>query len=432
MMDQPLALLGGPPIRVKPFARWPIAGEEERRLLLEAFDSGTWGFGGPKEAEFANEFAAFCGAREAFCVANGTVSLEIALRALGIGPGDEVIVPALTWHATAWAVVQVGATPVFADVTERDWCLDPAEVRAKRTSRTRAIIPVHLYHQVAEMDELCPIARQHSLLMVEDCAHAHGSRWGANSVGTLGQIGSFSFQSSKGMTSGEGGALITNDEDLAHRIYSMKNCGRPWKEGRFGFGGNYRITEFQAALLLPQLHRLESQLSRKRENLSRFRKQIEAIPGVSIPLAKPQVTRQGLYGVGIRIQPEAFAGVPAAALIAAFQAEGIPVQAPYPVVYRSPLWTSGAKLIKFESGAKPETRLGLNSICPVAERISAAEGLVILHQVFLGVPGDMDDLAAAFAKVQRQASTLCAYGLQLKIRGAARTLFRTLKTLKRG
>src|SRR3954468_21016405 len=291
-----LALKGGTPVRTKPFTSWPIIGDEERKLLLEVFDSGVWSFGGPKEAEFAKKFAAFTGAKEALCVSNGSVSLEIALRAVGVGPGDEVIVPALTWHATAWAIVQVGATPVFADISEKDWCIDPAQIRAKITPRTRAIIPVHLYAQIAEMDEIMEIAKKHNLFVLEDCAHTHGSRWGDQGVGTLGNIGSFSFQQSKGMTGGEGGILTTNDDELAYRIYGLKNCGRPWKDGRAGFGGNYRITEFQAAVLLPQLARFEKQLETKNANLKILREKLRKVPGITILEPKAKVTRQGLYG----------------------------------------------------------------------------------------------------------------------------------------
>jgi L-glutamine:2-deoxy-scyllo-inosose/3-amino-2,3-dideoxy-scyllo-inosose aminotransferase len=419
-----LALKGGTPIRTKPFTSWPIIGDEERKILLEVFDSGVWSFGGPKEAEFAKKFAAFCGAKEALCVANGSISLELALRALDIGPGDEVIVPALTWHATAWAVVQVGATPVFADINEKDWCIDVAQVRAKITPRTKAVIPVHLYAQIADMDEILDIAKKHSLAIVEDCAHTHGSRWGDKAVGTLGNIGSFSFQQSKGMTGGEGGILVTNDDELAYRLYGLKNCGRPWRDGRAGFGGNYRITEFQAAVLLPQLARFEKQLEAKNENLKIFREKIDKVPGITTMKPKSRVTRQGLYGFGLRFDPEMFGNVPQDILVSALKAEGVPVQAPYSVVYKSSLWTPGAKLVKFEKGVDPVERLGLNSDCPVSERIAGEEGLVLLHHLFLGTAADMDDIAAAFAKVQKNVSELRFDALEKKVKGAARSILR--------
>lgn len=424
-MAYKLALKGGEPVRRQPFTGWPVFGEREQQLLTEVLESGRWSFNGPKEEEFARRFAVFCGAEEVFCVANGSVSLEIALRALGVGPGDEVIVPAITWIATAWAVLQVGATPVFADVREQDWCIDPASIREKITPRTRAVIPVHLYSQIAEMDEILEIARSASLWVIEDCAHAHGSRWGDRSVGTLGHVGSFSFQQSKGITSGEGGALVTNDPKLAQRIYGLKNCGRPWKEGGpFGFGGNYRMTEFQAAILLAQLERLEVQLAKKAENVNVFREQIAAVPGVSPLSPKGRATRQGMYMLALRYDRKAFEGLPREVLIAALKAEGIPAQVPYSIVYRSPLWTSGRELIQWGKGDRPEERLGLNARCPVAEEISEKEGLTIPHEVFLGSQADLEDLVAGFAKVQRYASELRLQVLHQKARHRARTFLR--------
>jgi len=249
-MDK-LAIRGGAPHRTKPFPVWPVHGEMERQGLLEVLESGVWSGLGPKERAFSEEFSRYSGARHALCVANGSISLELALRALRVGPGDEVIVPALTWLATAWAVLQVGARPVFADVRASDWCLDPLSVKEKLSPRTKAIIPVHLYNQMAPMTELLAIAREHSLGVIEDCAHAHGMQLEGRGAGTLGHIGSFSFQSSKSMTAGEGAVLTTNDGHLAEELAGLRNCGRPLTpESGATFGSNYRITEFQAAVLL--------------------------------------------------------------------------------------------------------------------------------------------------------------------------------------
>lgn len=421
-MANQLAAKGGAPIRTKPFISWPIVGDEERKLLLAVYDSGVWAFGGPREAEFAKKFAEFCGAKEALCVTNGSISLELALRALGIGPGDEVIVPGLTWLATAWAAVQVGATPVFADIREVDWCIDPEDVRRKITPRTKAIIPVHLYNQCAELDELLELAKKHSLAIVEDCAHAHGSQWNGRGIGTIGNVGSFSFQQSKSITSGEGGVLTTNDEALAQKIYGLKNCGRPWKNGPCGFGGNYRITELQAALLLPQLARFEAQLKIKTAAIARFREKMAKVPGVKLTPPKSQVTRQGLYGVSLNYDPDAFAGMTQDILVSALKAEGIPTQVPYSPVYLSPLWTPGKDIVRCEPGVKPEDRLGLKSKCPVTERVAQETGIVILHHIFLGPETDADDIAAAFEKVQAHAGELRLDILQKKAKGAVRGL----------
>ncbi|WP_437640429.1 DegT/DnrJ/EryC1/StrS family aminotransferase [Sorangium sp. So ce854] len=424
-MSDTLAIKGGTPVRTRPFHGWPVHGEEERRAVLEVVESGRWSWNGPKEEAFSRAFARFCGAKEAFCVANGTVSLEIALHALGVGPGDEVIVPALTWMATALAVVNVGATPVFADARRDDACVDPEAVRRLITPRTRAVIPVHLYSQLADLDALAAIAARHGVALVEDCAHVVGARWGDRGVGTVGAIGSFSFQQSKGMTSGEGGALVTSDEALAHRIFGGKNCGRPWKPGAPAtFGGNHRITEMQAAILLAQLGRLEGQLRAKAENVARLARALAGVQGVDVLPIKPQVTRLGLYGLLLRFDAGGFEGLPRDTALAALRAEGIPVATSYDVVYRSPLWIGGAEHRAFGRGASARERLGLDARCPVAERIAAEESLVIPHEVFLGPPADMDDIAAAFEKVRRLAPRLALDGLRSRAKDLVRRALR--------
>lgn len=428
-MSHQLALKGGSPLRTKPFSKWPVSDGSDTDRLTAVLRSGLWSFDGPVEKEFSRKFADYCGAREALCVANGSVSLEIALRAFGIGPGDEVIVPALTWVATAGAVVQVGATPVFADVREQDWCIDPAAVRERLTARTRAIIPVHLYAAMADMDELRALATRHGVHLIEDCAHAHGFQWRGRGAGTLGDIGSYSFQQSKVMTAGEGGALLSNDERIADRLYALKNCGRKRTPGSpFGFGTNHRLTEFQAAVLLGQLERLNGQLAHKEGRAESFAQLIAHVPGLRVLPPQPAVTRRGMYGLPLRYQPAAFAGAPVDLVVDALKAEGIPVQRTYDVVYRSPLWTSGQRQLKF-NGAKPAERLGLSADCPVAERI-AREGLVILHHVFLGSDADVADLAEGFRKVQAHAGELRLDGVKRTLRHTGAELLRELLPLR--
>jgi len=434
-MKNELALMGGHPIRNKPFTSWPIFGKKEKQLLLEVLNSGNWSFDGPKEKEFSKCFANFCDAKYAICVSNGTVSLEIALRALGIGIGDEVIVPALTWTATAWAVLQVGATPVFADVNQKDWCIDPDSIKKRITRRTKAIIPVHLYNQVAEMDKILKIAKKHSLKVIEDCAHMHGSQWKNKGIGTLGDVGSFSFQQSKVMTSGEGGALITNNEGLAKKIYSLKNCGRPLKEGiNEGIGGNYRVTEFQAAILIAQLERLEKQLKKKIENVKLFKEKIKEIPGIKILNSNSKITRQGMYALTLNYNKKEFCNIPRKILIDALHAEGIPAIFPYPVVYQSPLWKSGKKLLKFRKDESSVRKLGLNSKCPVAERISNQEGLIIYHNVFLGSQIDIQDLVAGFRKLYQNSSELrhhLFFSIKRKIQNSKINYFNNLLNINK-
>ncbi|MFN9742819.1 MAG: DegT/DnrJ/EryC1/StrS family aminotransferase, partial [Acidobacteriota bacterium] len=260
-----LAIRGGSPVRTSPFTAWPIYDGREAAGLQSVLESRNWG-GYPCPNDLARElgrqFAAHHGARYGVAVTNGTVSLELALQAAGIGYGDEVIVPAYTWEGTAAAVLFSGATPVFVDVDPANYCLDPLRIEEALTPRTRAIIPVHLGFRFADMDAIMEIAGRHNLFVLEDCAHAHGGRWRDKGAGSIGHAGSFSFQTSKLMTAGEGGMVTTNDIELADQVIRLANCGRPPRRetrGEPALGHNYRMTEFQAAVLLAQLERLEEQ-----------------------------------------------------------------------------------------------------------------------------------------------------------------------------
>lgn len=420
-MTDTLAIQGGVPIRSEGFPEWPIFGDIERQGLMKALESGHWGGEGPIEEDFSEKFAAFCGAKHALCVSNGSVTLELILKALGVGHGDEVIVPALTWLATAWAPLQVGATPVFADISPTDWCLDPDDVRRKITGRTKAIIPVHLYSQIASMTELMAIAKEHRLYVIEDCAHTHGSEWEGRPVGAIGDAGSFSFQSSKGMTAGEGGAIVTNSDAIADSIYGLKNCGRlRTPDSPYSFGSNNRMTEFQSAVLLGQLQRLPALMETRAENIAYLRNELRKVSGVHVLEPKKEVTRQGLYCLSVTVDPQAFAGMPRDLLVDTLQAEGIPVTAPYEVVYRSILWKPAEKSWSFAEGKNPRNELGLDADCPVAEEIAMRTGLAFNHRLFLGTTRDMDDIIEAFVKVQNNAGAMRWKSLNKKMRIVAR------------
>jgi dTDP-4-amino-4,6-dideoxygalactose transaminase len=417
-----LALLGGQAVRTRPFPRWPIAGKLETERLRQVVERGIWSARGPEEKKFEKDFAQFCGARTAQCVSNGTVALELALRALRIGPGDEVVIPALTWTATAWAVVQVGAKPVFADVSPDDWCLDPASLSQCLSERTRAVIPVHLYDQIAEIDAIIEVAKNNSLAVIEDCAHAHGARWCGRGVGTFGDIGTFSFQEHKPMTCGEGGSVITQSTELADRIHALKDCGRQrLEESAIGFGGNFRISEFQAAILNAQLERLPEQLAQKTRRLEQFREQLNDVSGFEMLPRKDKVTRSGMYMTGLVYDPNTFDGLPRDILIAALQAEGIPVHLPYEAVYASNLWRSGVDFLDLD---EPGDALGLDAQCPVADEISKQTGLTLPHSPFLESDEDIEDLVTAFRKIRNNITQLTRYNKGSKVVETIRKLFR--------
>jgi dTDP-4-amino-4,6-dideoxygalactose transaminase len=280
-----LAINGASPVRTEPFSAWPVHDQQEVKAITQVVESGKWWRFAyatgvevqeridageiSKVLEFSRAFAQHQQAQYGIAVANGTGSLEIIFKALGIGPGDEVIVPAYTYVASATAVLQVNAVPIFVDVDPETYNLNPDLLEAAITPRTKAIEPVHFGGQPADMDRILEIAQKHGLFVVEDAAHAHGSEWRGRKVGALGDAGSFSFQSSKNMTAGEGGIILTNDTNLAERCDSLlwagREKGRPWYEFH-RLGWNYRLTEFQAAILLIQLGRLEAQNERRMEN----------------------------------------------------------------------------------------------------------------------------------------------------------------------
>jgi dTDP-4-amino-4,6-dideoxygalactose transaminase len=405
-----LAIRGGASVRKKPFSSWPIYDEREAGGLQRVLESRNWG-GYPcpntLAREFAEKFAHHHDARYGVAVTNGTVSLELALQAAGIGHGDEVIVPAYTWEGTAAAVLFSGATPVFVDVSFANYCLDPELIEASITARTRAIIPVHLGFRFADMDRIMEIASRRNLFVLEDCAHAHGGRWRDRGAGSIGHAGSFSFQTSKLMTAGEGGAVITSDINLADQVIRLANCGRPARReslNRPALGHNYRMTEFQAAVLLPQLERLEQQTLLRERNAALLEEGLRSIEGVGLLARDPRITRQASYHYVFQYRAPAFGGLHRNAFVAALVAEGIPSDGRfYEAVYKSSLFQFAAD--KFPAWADGRR----NFDCPVAERAGYEESVWLPHQIFLGDERDVQDVVEAIVKIRTHAEELRGY-----------------------
>jgi len=243
-----------------------------------------WFILGREVGAFEAEFAAYCGARHCVGVGNGLAALELILRGYGIGPGDEVIVPGHTFIATWLAVASVGATPVPAEVDDHTFNIDPVAVEASITRRTRALIPVHLYGQPADMHSLNRIARAHNLVVIEDAAQAHGARWGGQRVGNLGDAAAFSFYPAKNLGAlGDGGAVVTSDTELAARLRLLRNYGSCRKYDHECPGTNNRLDELQAAFLRAKLHHLDEWNRRRREVASAYRQLLDGCPGLAIP-----------------------------------------------------------------------------------------------------------------------------------------------------
>jgi len=290
-MDLP-AIEGGRPVREKPMEVWPRFTRREEELVLEVLRSGRLvSTLGPKTREFERRFASFLGVKHAVAVFNGTVALHAALAALGVGPGDEVITTPFTFVSTASTILHQNAVPIFADIELDTLNIDPADVERKITDRTKAIVVVHLAGHPAEMDPILKVAREHGVAVVEDCAQAIGSEYRGVKVGGLGDLGTFSFYQTKNMTTGEGGMVVTNRDDLAERLRLIINHGQTAKYEYSFLGYNYRMTELQAALGLGQLERI-GELNRRREEIAKiYTDELSELDGelLRLPKARPHV-----------------------------------------------------------------------------------------------------------------------------------------------
>ena len=309
-----LAYLGGKPITNKLLERSELIfrSDLERKYLLEAYDSGIWDDWTGMDSmasRFEKEWADFNNSKFCALLTNGTHTLQLALETLDIGFGDEVIVPGLTWQATASAVCDVNAVPIIVDIDPETLCIDPKKVERAITPNTRAIIPVHLYHRLADMDSIMQIARKHNLFVIEDCANTHGSIWNNKAAGTIGDFGSFSFQRSKLINSGEGGALLMQNEDYYWKVVSQRSCGREMKEGIKVHSGNYRMTSFQAAILLGQLEAHRKNAPIIDQNGLALDKAIADAPGVRPLLRNDKITRQCSYAFVFLYNSEIFDGL---------------------------------------------------------------------------------------------------------------------------
>lgn len=407
--EQHLAINGGTPVRARPFPTWPVFDETDEAAILGALRSGRWG---ARHAEghdraFTGRLAEFQGARRAIAVANGTVALEVALKAVGVGPLDEVIIPAYTFVATATAVTSIGAIPVFADIDPATLTLDPADAERRVTPRTRAIMPVHFAGQPADMDGIVALARQHALHVVEDAAQAIGASWNHRGVGTLGDAGTLSFQSSKNLTAGEGGAIVTDDDALADRAWSLANCGRSiggaWYEHGMA-GSNHRLTEFQSALLLSQLARLPDQMARRERSASILDDALRAIPGIA-PQSRPiAVTSHARHLYVFNYDASAFGRRPRAWFIAAMRAEGIPCSPGYevPLHRMRGICAARQRWVEIARAAGHAVELPGSpdeESLPVTDWASREAAVWLGQSVLLGGDDDMHDVIEAASRI---------------------------------
>jgi dTDP-4-amino-4,6-dideoxygalactose transaminase len=476
-MSEALAILGGTPLRTKPFVVEPMVDGEEERLVLQAIReknfsryigiavgrdvlempsaeaaavSDYWHFlGGPNVRGFAAEFAEKFDVPYAVPVTSATIGIGVALAAAGVGPGDEVILPALSFSATGNAVLLFNSIPVFVDVDPDTFCIDPDAVERAITPRTKAILPVHLTGNVSDMGRLRDIANRHGLKIIEDACQAIGGAWGNRKAGTIGDAGVFSFQQSKNIMTGEGGMIVTSDPKLAARARQILNHG----ELTFGdeatvddlanvIGFNFRMPELCAALGRAQLQKLDYVNEWRTRNADVLRAELVDIPGIVLPPSQRETggLAKDVPHFFVALFDREAAGMPRDLFVAALRDEGIPVGTGYSrTMYAAPMFL---KRVAYGRDGYPWKTEGGDSaveyhegMCPVAESLLADRFLWLYHIAYSSTADDMRDVAAAVRKVManRDALVAAAPSLAHKVGGhSAGRIGVALQHLKKG
>ncbi|HPH95633.1 MAG TPA: DegT/DnrJ/EryC1/StrS family aminotransferase [Anaerolineaceae bacterium] len=403
-----LAITGGTPVRSRPFPAWPEVDDRDLEAVAEVIRSRQWSgqpYPGPKAAELGWKMAEMQMAGYGLALANGTVTVEVALRAAHIGWGAEVIVPAYTDPAVASAVVMAGALPVLADIDLRHYCIDPAAVEAAITPDTRALVVSHMGAQMADMDAIVALCTRHQLTLIEDCTHATGGRWLSRGAGSFGQFGCFSLGQKSPLPAAEGGVLLCWQPEMLAAVTSIADGGQPQDAEKLNwtFGGNYRMSEVHAALGLTALLRFPEQLLRREAMVSQLERALADLPGVTLPLHDERHTTRSFYRYIFTIQSETF-GAPLARICAALQAEGIPCSAGPEPLHRHPRFQP--RLSHLPAAALLAERFDYSKAAfPAAEKV-AREALWLDERVFRSGPKGIQDVVNAVHKVQEHASEL--------------------------
>jgi dTDP-4-amino-4,6-dideoxygalactose transaminase len=402
-----LAIKGGKPLIDKPFPSWPQGSKKETRRLKKVLESGRWGLMGPEVMEFTKRYADYCHARYAVATSNGTISLELILRSLNIGRGDEVIIPSYTFVATASAVTFVGATPIFADIEPDTYNIDPKSVEELITPNTKAIIAVHIGGRPCDMDELIKIGNKYGLPVIEDAAQAHGSEWKGTRVGAIGVAGGFSFQASKNLSCGEGGAVVTNNEDIYHTVWSIHHCGREYgNDSAYNhpiLGTDARMSEWQAAVLNTQMDRLDGDTERRMANAKYLTKQLQELEFIETLCDDPRITRNSYHLYIFKYKKDRCKGLHRDLFIKALAAEGLGMAA---TGYSLPIYRM--EFLNSEAFRKATgSTISYKDIKrPVNDLAAYEEGAWFSHTALLGEREDMDAIVAAMIKVYENAEEL--------------------------
>ncbi len=410
-MDKP-ALLGGTKVRTEPFESWPKFDDREERALLETLHSGKWYRGsGQMVKKFEEAFARLTGAGHCLATCNGTAALSTALNVMGVEAGDEVIVPPYTFIATVNVVLRQHALPVFVDSDLETFQMDHRKVEAALNDRTRGILPVHIGGAACNLDALVEIAHRRKIPLIEDACQAHLGEWKGRKLGTWSDAGCFSFQASKNLNSGEGGAILFNDEDDRERAYTFHNNGsglKPMSGFNYASSGtNLRMPEFQAALLLAQMTRLEQQAKTRSENGKYLTQMLKEIPGITPARVYEGCTNNAYHLYMLRYKAEAFAGLPREKFLKALKAEGIPASVGYSPLNTQPFLKNAVHSRGFRRLFSAE-RLKMwdeQNVCPANEKL-CGQAVWFTQNMLLGPRGDMEQIVEAVRKIQKHAGEL--------------------------
>lgn len=406
------------PIRHADWPKWPQYSDHTLDMLKKVLDSGRWAISGPYagaslfERKIARAFADFCGTDYCVPCDHGSSALVIALEALNIGFGDEVIIPALTWVATGTAAVNVNAVPVMVDVDPRTLCIDPALVEKAITPRTKAILPVHLYSGMCDMDSLLLISKKCNIPVIEDCAHVHGAKWNNKYAGSMGIMGTFSMQQSKLLTSGEGGAVITNDETIFERLQLLRADARKYSNEKLARhemeiktirkvqGTNYCLSEFQSAILLQQLKELPGQNETRHERASYLFQLLKGVDEIEFQQAYDQVSRT-YYCLPFKVQSAQYPYMSQEKTQSYLHGLlSLPVERIYPPVNKVASYFPSSKKRFAISESHIKSLELTDEHYPVAE-MAYQSYLTLPHWALLGSEKDMEDIAAAMIQAIR-------------------------------
>jgi dTDP-4-amino-4,6-dideoxygalactose transaminase len=407
------ALLGGPKVRTEAFPGWPLSGESEAQALIETLRSGKWYRGnGQQVKKFEEAFRSLTGARHCLATANGTSALYVSLNALDIEPGDEVVVPPYTFIATINVVLRQHALPVFVDTDINTFQMDAKKIETAISPLTKAIMPVHLGGSACDLDTILSVGRKHGLNVIEDACQAHLAEWRGRKVGTYGKVGCFSFQASKNLTSGEGGAILTDDERVLERCYTFHNNGSGLKapDSNFAYAGtgdNRRMVEMEAALLLQQMTRIEEQSKCRTNNALYLTSLLKEIPGIVPAQMYEGCTRNAYHLYMFRYQRSEFGGLPRATFLKALAAEGIPGSRGYLPLNREPFLKTALESQAYQK-LFPEDALKNwveRNECPVNNKL-CDEAVWFTQNMFLVTKSDMDQIAEAIRKIQKHAGDI--------------------------